>query len=131
MELELLRAYFPDGTNGDLMYEGQLLCFTIELPWKNNYHKFSCIPEGRYPLKIRFTKALGWHIAVKDVEDRIGILMHIANDALKELKGCIAPVSAHTGHGKGRGSKIALNKILKLMLQLEESETVYLIIKKK
>lgn len=36
MELELSRAYFPDGTNGELVEQdgGQLVCHTIELPWR-------------------------------------------------------------------------------------------------
>ena len=45
MKLRLCRNYFPNGTNG-LLYDemGELLCFTIELPWKNNERRESCIP---------------------------------------------------------------------------------------
>ena len=48
MILFLTRTYFPDGTNGKLECEGKLICNTIELPWKNNEKRVSCIPEGKY-----------------------------------------------------------------------------------
>jgi hypothetical protein len=41
------------------------------------------------------------------VQGRSGILFHAANDALKELRGCIAPVTEHTGEGKGNWSRNA------------------------
>jgi hypothetical protein len=46
MELDLLRTYYPKGTNGSLLVNGVGLCHTIELPWKNNEQGVSCIPEG-------------------------------------------------------------------------------------
>jgi hypothetical protein len=51
MEIHLTRTYFPDGTNGILECEGKLICNTIELPWKKNETKVSCIPEGKYFIK--------------------------------------------------------------------------------
>lgn len=50
-----------------------------------------------------------------NVKNRDLILIHPANDALKELNGCIAPVSEFTGEGKGIRSRIAfvrLNEIV-------------------
>jgi hypothetical protein len=38
--------------------------------------------------------------------------LHAANDALKEIKGCIAPVSFLTGEGKGMKSREALAKVV-------------------
>ena len=32
MKLELIRTYFPEGTNGILLLDGVVLCATIELP---------------------------------------------------------------------------------------------------
>jgi hypothetical protein len=101
MELELIRTYFPHGTNGELYHEGKRICFTIELPWLFNKHQVSCIPEGRYELVNRYSEHLGWHFHLKDVVNRSLILIHCANDAVKELKGCIAPVSILTSEGKG------------------------------
>jgi Family of unknown function (DUF5675) len=51
MVLTLSRTYFPDGTNGKIEYNGKLICLTIELPWKENQKKVSCIPEGKYFIK--------------------------------------------------------------------------------
>jgi hypothetical protein len=51
MKLELIRTYYPAGTNGDLLLNGDKVCSTIELPWKKNAPKVSCIPEGEYELK--------------------------------------------------------------------------------
>jgi len=56
MEIHLTRTYFPEGTNGKLECEGKLICNTIELPWKNNETKVSCIPEGKFLLKSDIAK---------------------------------------------------------------------------
>ena len=66
-----------------------------------------------------------------NVPDRVLILIHPANDALKELKGCIAPVTILTGEGKGDSSVGMLTK-LKMMIYpvLNKGEEVILSIKK-
>ena len=84
MVIFLTRTYFPDGTNGKLECEGSLICNTIELPWKRNEAKVSCIPEGEYILRKRYSKKFRWHIEVADVESRSFILFHPANNAQKE-----------------------------------------------
>jgi hypothetical protein len=112
MELKLVRAYFPNGTNGELLLDGEKICATIELPWKENKRRISCIPEGRYELRKRYTPRLGKHFKLKDVPERSGILIHAANDAMKELKGCIAPVTNLTGQGKGTNSRLALARLV-------------------
>lgn len=69
---------------------------------------------------------------MEGVEERDVILIHPANDALKELKGCIAPVSILTGEGKGSQSRIALEKIsIPVSKSLAKNETVFLTIKSK
>ena len=118
MELELIRTYFPHGTNGELYQEGKRICFTIELPWLNNKHQVSCIPEGKYELENRYSEHLGWHFHLKDVAHRSLILIHPANDTLKELKGCIAPVSILTADGKGFQSRVALEKLKSIILSV-------------
>ncbi|MCU0359760.1 MAG: DUF5675 family protein [Bacteroidia bacterium] len=131
MELELLREYFPEGTNGEIWHDGKLICKSIELPWKENAKRISCIPEGRYPVVIRWHKIMGWVLSIEEVPERKGILVHAANSALKDLKGCIAPVTQITGKGKGSKSKVALNTLLKLLTEQEESETHFITIKSK
>jgi len=107
MELVLTRKYFPKGVNGRLTFGNSIICYTIELPWWDNQRNISCIPEGNYVLAKRYTKRHGLHVLVKDVSGRDGILFHPANNALKELEGCIAPVCLLTGPGRGSFSRLA------------------------
>jgi hypothetical protein len=112
MELELIRIYLPKGTHGSLFNsKGQIICPTIELPWKDNEAKTSCIPEGRYELTKRWSEKFKWHLLINNVPYRSFILMHPANDAVKELKGCIAPVSLIVEEGKGINSVYAFGKV--------------------
>jgi hypothetical protein len=130
MELELIRTYFPNGTNGELYHNGKLLCYTIELPWLHNKPSVSCIPEGKYELEKYFSEHFGNHLHLKAVANRSLIMIHAANDAKAELRGCIAPVSILTAEGKGLRSRAALKKVLNLTYpELEKGNKVYLTIK--
>jgi hypothetical protein len=127
MELELFRTYSPEGTNGELKL---MVCNTIELPWLQNKRNISCIPEGRYELKMRETKKRGQHLLVVNVKGRDGILIHPANDAKKDLQGCIAPVTTLNGPGKGSQSRLANEKLKALVLEaFEKREKVFITIK--
>lgn len=129
MVLFLTRTYFPDGTNGKLMCEGKLLCNTIELPWKNNEKRVSCIPEGRYFIRKRYSQKFKWHLEVVDVQNRSYILIHPANNALQELNGCIAPVTKLSGPGLGLMSRKAFEKLKTLVYQaMDNKESVELIV---
>ncbi|WP_409024840.1 DUF5675 family protein, partial [Flavobacterium sp.] len=130
MVLTLSRTYFPDGTNGKLECEGKLICLTIELPWKNNKTKVSCIPEGKYFIKKRYSKKFQWHLEVLDVQNRSLILFHPANNALQELNGCIAPVTKLSGPGLGLMSRKAFSKFKNLVYPiLDQNKEVLIIIK--
>lgn len=129
MELELFRTYDPEGTNGELKL---VVCNTIELPWLQNQRNVSCIPEGRYELRKRFIKKFGLHLLVVGVPDRSWILIHPANDAKTQLKGCIATVTQLTGPGKGSESRLANEKLKAIVLEaLERKEKVFITIKSK
>lgn len=116
MNLKLCRNYYPNGTNG-LLYDetGELLCFTIELPWKNNERRESCIPEGTYKLVKRYSEKFKHHILLEGTSPRELILIHPANNAKKELAGCIAPVTELTGEGTGNSSRVKFNLIKELV----------------
>lgn len=130
MVLELSRTYFPNGTNGKLECEGKLICNTIELPWKNNERKVSCIPEGKYLLQKRYSKKFKWHIEIVNVTNRTSILFHPANNAKKELNGCIAPVTKISGAGLGLMSRKAFTKLKTIVYKaLDEKQRVLIIIK--
>ena len=129
MILFLTRTYFPDGTNGKLECEGKLICNTIELPWKKNETRVSCIPEGKYFIKKRYSQKFKWHLEVIGVENRCMILFHPANNALQELNGCIAPVTKLSGPGLGLMSRKAFRKSKEIVYKaLDAAESVEIII---
>ncbi|WP_228851450.1 DUF5675 family protein [Aegicerativicinus sediminis] len=129
MEFILFRDYFAGGTNGTLFCNGNFICFTIELPWEGNRKNISCVPEGRYELFPRFSSKFGNHLLVRDVPGRNFILLHAANNAKQDLRGCIAPVHILNGIGKGLQSKEMLQRILSISHQaFEEKITVSLTI---
>lgn len=127
MEISLQRQYFKEGCNGALFVFDELLCHTIELPWKKNQTEVSCIPEGRYELKKRYSSKFKWHLEVIGVPHRSLILIHPANNAQQELRGCIAPVMTLTGPGMGLRSRIALNSLKKIIYKhFAKREKVFL-----
>jgi len=130
MELELIRTYYAHGTNGEIFFNKTRFCSSIELAWRNNEHLVSCIPEGRYELLIRYSEKFKWHLQLKNVKDRDLILIHPANDARKELKGCIAPVSILESPGKGIKSRIAFQNLMGLVFPvLDQNKQFFLTIK--
>lgn len=120
MEFTLTRVYKSGGTNGTLTLNGHFVCFTIELPWQENKKNVSCIPEGKYDLKTRYSQKHKRHLEVVDVYNRSLILFHPANNALEELQGCIAPVMHLTGIGTGIYSRFALDKLLSIVYQAKD-----------
>ena len=129
LALCLRRTYLDGGTNGSISIGGRVICHAIELPWRNNRRNVSCIPEGRYRLSLYASRKFGRCLLVHDVPGRSGILIHPANDASAELRGCIAPVTKHTGAGRGLYSRIALERLEREVLDvLEEGGEVFLTI---
>ena len=129
MILFLTRTYFPEGSNGKLECEGKLICHTIELPWKNNETKVSCIPEGKYFIKKRYSKKFQWHLEIVGVKNRSLILFHPANNALSELNVCISPVTKLSGPGLGLMSRKAFAKLKYLVYKaIDQKESVELIV---
>ncbi len=121
MKLLLERRYFSSGTNGTLYFNGQEICKTIELPWKENQRRTSCIPEGVYRIKKRYSSKFKWHLEILKVRNRSYILFHPANHAKKELNGCIAPVSELIGEGQGSRSRLAFDKLKDIVFPYLES----------
>jgi hypothetical protein len=67
---------------------------TLELPWKENEFRVSCIPEGAYWCEYRYSDRFGWHWVVLAVEGRSLILIHSGN-FYYQTKGCILPGLTH------------------------------------
>ena len=74
-------------TIGRLVY-GDFECDTLELAWKKNQNKISCIPLGTYKVSRRYSAKYGWHFILYDVKDRSFILIHIGN-YYTQTNGCI------------------------------------------
>lgn len=117
MKLTLTRVYKREGVNGILSLNEQFICFTIELPWRDNKRNVSCIPEGQYELRPRYSPKFKNHLELQEVPNRSFILFHPANSALKDLRGCIGPVKQLTGIGRGIYSKLAMEKLLSIVHQ--------------
>jgi Family of unknown function (DUF5675) len=122
MVIELQRLYRDTWTDGLIFIKGILLCRSIELRWANNERNVSCVPEGVYPVAIIQNPKFGECLQINGVKGRSGILIHVANDAQKELRGCIAPVFSLSGNGKGQHSRLALNYIIENLRISDEME---------
>lgn len=120
MTIELQRLYRDGWTDGEILIKGILLCRSIELRWANNERNISCVPEGVYPVAIIQHLKHGECLRLDGVKGRSGILIHVANDAQKELRGCVAPVFSSGGNGKGQHSKLALGYIIENLRRSED-----------
>jgi hypothetical protein len=87
--------YLDKNRNG-VGEKNEFLCYTLELAWKDNQRRKSCIPEGNYDLVNRQSSKFGKHYWVKDVPGRSAILVHVGNFP-KDTSGCIL-----VGDKKGR-----------------------------
>jgi len=121
MQLTLIRIYGHSGTNGYLIADKKVIAKTIELPWRQNQRSVSCIPEGTYSLGKRQSPRFGLHLEILNGPNRELILFHPANDALRDLRGCIAPVTELVGPGMGTKSRLAMQKLMDLVLPILDS----------
>ena len=91
--------------------------FSMELPWKDNALRVSCIPDGNYPWEKWYSPTFKREvIRLRDesVMPRSAILCHVANEPT-EILGCIAPGMRWAKWDSGWGvasSKMALDKIM-------------------
>jgi len=89
-------AYTPMGTFGRLSVEG-FSCYTLEPPWRNNERNLSCIPTGRYGLRLgmhrRNTPDPSDDYPAYELEGVTGrnlIKIHTGN-TINDSRGCILP----------------------------------------
>lgn len=88
------------GTFGVLSMEGKPLCVTLELPWKQNKPKVSCIPEGIYHCVPHSGQRFSNVWRLLDVPGRDSILIHAGN-TVDDIQGCIL-VGMSFGEIKGK-----------------------------
>jgi len=60
----------------------------LELGWHNNKRNISCIPEGKYVVKRRYSENHGHHFEITNVKNRSIILIHIGNFNF-DIRGCL------------------------------------------
>lgn len=84
------------GTFGSIVMPSGKLLYTLELPWKDNKVRESCIPAKSYSCKIVKSARFGYVYGVCNVPNRSAILIHKGNyggDITKgyksDIQGCI------------------------------------------
>lgn len=76
-------------THGILAVEGTTKVYaTLELPWRHNRKRLSCIPKGEYTVQPRYSEKFGLHLEILNVKDRSHILIHKGN-YYGDTAGCI------------------------------------------
>lgn len=89
IDLTLLRlSHAPEGTPGVLMRGKIPFAVTLELPWKENRRKESCIPAGLYKCLRVQSPRFGDTFEVTGVAGRSHILFHKGN-TIDDTEGCI------------------------------------------
>lgn len=108
-------------TLGELLYQGKVVAKTIELPWKSNKNRISCIPTGIYQVVRRKSAKYGDHFHVLNVPGRSYILIHHGN-YYNDFLGCIGVGASHADiNGDGfldvTSSKAKMRELLRLLPQ--------------
>ena len=133
INLLLIRDTFTDeSTIGELFLNGERMCDTLELPYRDNQRSISCIPAGEYKVRLRYPRESGTrdylHLLVQDVKDRSYILFHRGNSA-KDTRGCIL-VGQGTKQDIVHNSTLAMDLLIKEIINLG-GKNINLIIKNK
>jgi hypothetical protein len=69
--------------------EDQLICVTLERPWKNNERNVSCIPAGTYTCKRVHSPHFGCEVfQIMNVQHRDNVLIHFGN-YVQNSEGCV------------------------------------------
>lgn len=133
--IEIVRLYgVPIGsakqTEGELylVEDNKIIfeCKTLELPWKENKSRVSCIPAKTYKGVKRHTKLSAFkyeHLHILDVENREWILIHGGNYNT-DIVGCILVGDSYSDLNKD-GLNDVLNSrktLAKLLSLIKENE---------
>lgn len=112
-----------NGTFGEMKDDDEnFLCYTCELPWKNNDHQTSCIPIGNYRVTKFESPTKGSVFLLHDVPNRSMIEIHAGN-TIHDILGCICIGSA-MGHIGNLPAVLHSQSALKMLLSrmLDEFE---------
>ena len=133
VNLLILRDTFTEeSTLGELFVNGERFCDTLELPYRDNRRSVSCIPIGRYKVRMRYPRESATrdylHLLVQDVPNRDYILFHRGNTS-KDTRGCIL-VGLGSQQDIVNNSTLAMDLLMKEVINLG-GENINLIIKNK
>lgn len=95
MKIRIERVYYPQLTTGlsfvlDDFGRKQFTFRTLELPWKDNKPRVSCIPEGTYKAIKHISPKFNKSFWLQNVPGRSEILVHPGNYT-SQILGCILP----------------------------------------
>ena len=113
-EITIQRVYSVDYiiggcTLGYLSVDGEVICYTLELPWRDNQSNISSIPAGRYDAIVRTDGNKGWRLELLYVPSRYNIQIHIGNYT-SDITGCtLVGMDASVDYCEVYYSRSALN----------------------
>ena len=88
-EIWINRVYAHSGSIIGVLYANDdQVCYSLELPWKDNQSNVSCVPVGTYAGKIRTDGTKGWRIELESVPNRTYVELHVGNFP-GEIQGCV------------------------------------------
>jgi hypothetical protein len=133
VNLLIIRETFTDkSTIGNLYLDGEWLCDTLELPYRDNQRSISCIPAGQYKVRLRTARESATrdylHLLVENVPNRDFVLVHIGNKS-SDSRGCIL-VGIGREQDFVKNSRLAMELLMKEILNLGGTN-INLIIKNK
>ena len=103
------------GTFGQLTTPNGKKFHTVELPWRNNQRRISCIPAGRYRCGWHPSRKFGIVPILKNVPNRDAILMHKGNYAGDVQAGYKSDYLGCIGIGVGLASVRVGDKMQKMI----------------
>jgi hypothetical protein len=130
MKLKLIRHQQDDKQTLGKLFDGdKLLAHTLELSWKDNQRKVSCIPASCYKVVKRNSPKYGDHFHILDVPNRDFILIHHGNYHI-DILGCILVGQAHIdidgdGFKDVTASKAKMAELNSILPDSFELEIVY------
>lgn len=122
-KIQIFRTPKPNCTigSGYVYYDTKIIYKfkTLELPWKNNERRVSCIPVGIYKAKKHQSPKFGQSFWLQNVPGRSEVLVHPGNFT-SQILGCILPGDRHTDiNGDGiidvTNSRKTMDKLYNLM----------------
>jgi hypothetical protein len=103
MNIRITRGPGQSGSEcrkGSLSVNGDRICYTLELGWRENKQGVSSIPAGTYGALLRYDHSDHWRMELTNVPGRSHIQIHIGNTP-SDTQGCIL-----VGMSEGSGCSI-------------------------